>query len=82
MVSHVEILLIFLIVVGHPQEASDSFIFGGYEPMVFPNQLPQASAAISNFVSNAFGLSDYALFRSDDYWPVPLNNSSILNLTA
>lgn len=82
MVSHVEILMIFLIAVGHPHEASESFIFGGYEPMVFPNQLPPASAAISNLVSGALGISDTSLFLSDLYWPCPLNNSSILNLTA
>jgi len=39
--------------------------------------LPKAA----NAIADAWGKLDHALFMSDDYWPCPLNNSSI-NLTA
>jgi len=80
MVSHVEIL-VMLIAVGHVA-SDESYVSSGQLPVVFPAQLPQASAAVSGLISNAFGWSDVDLFMSDIYWPVPLNNSSILNLTA
>lgn len=73
----VEICIILAATIGQSC-AVDSCESSGLQPMVFPNQLPQASAAISNLLSDAFGLSDYDLFLSYDYWPVPLNNSSIL----
>jgi len=50
------------------------------KPVVFPEAMQKASDAILDiFTGNE---SDHLQFLSDDYWPVPLNNSSVLNLTA
>jgi hypothetical protein len=52
----------------------------GDKPVVFPEAMQKASDALLDiFTGNE---SDHLQFLSDDYWPIPLNNSSILNLTA
>jgi len=52
------------------------------QPMVFPNQLPQASHSVSHMISDAFGLSDHGLFLSDDYWPRIFAGNNTTFMTA
>lgn len=46
-----------------------------------PEYLMKAGNAISGAIGDAFGLDDHDLFLLD-WWPVPLNNSSMMNLSA
>lgn len=43
-------------------------------PLVFPEPMMQAEAAIGDLFGNE---SDHMLFLSDDYWPIWFNNSTI-----
>jgi hypothetical protein len=52
----------------------------GQQPIIAPP--PEQMAKASGFMDDLIISMEQALFLSDDYWPVPLNNSSILNLTA
>jgi len=57
---------------------SDEAEIIGDKPLpVFSEPMQKAA----NVIADAFGQLDHMLFLSDDYWPCPLNNSSI-NLTA
>lgn len=53
----------------------------GDRPVVFPETMPKAADAISDLASEVARMSDIGQFMSG-WWPVPLNNSSVLNLTA
>ena len=53
----------------------------GDKPVVFPETMPKAADAISDLASEVARMSDIGQFVSG-WWPVPLNNSSVLNLTA
>lgn len=46
-------------------------------PMVFPEPMNHAATVIDSWISEAFNFSDHAMFLSYDYWPCPLNNSTI-----
>ena len=48
-------------------------------PLVFPEALPKAANLIVDAIGNE---SDHMWFMSPEYWPVPLNNSTVMNLTA
>jgi hypothetical protein len=47
-------------------------------PIVFPDVMPKAIAELDAMLYN---MADHNKFLSD-WWPCPLNNSSVLNLTA
>lgn len=68
----IQILLVVMVGSAGCQD-EDTFIMGE-RPMVFPEPMMQAEAAIEDIFGNE---SDHMLFLSD-WWP----NSSILNLTA
>jgi hypothetical protein len=53
----------------------------GDKPVAFPDAMPKAAEAISDLSSEVARMSDIGQFISG-WWPVPLNNSSVLNLTA
>ena len=62
-----------LLVLASAQEDTDIVIMGE-RPMVFPEPMQKAEAAIEDIFGNE---SDHMLFLSDDYWPIWLNNSTI-----
>ncbi len=49
------------------------------KPMVFPDALPKAANVLADAIGDE---SDHLWFMSPGYWPAPLNNSSVMNLTA
>jgi hypothetical protein len=66
-------LIQILLVLASAQEDTDIVIMGE-RPMVFPEPMQKAEAAIEDIFGNE---SDHMLLLSDDYWPVWLNNSTI-----
>ena len=62
-----------LLVLASAHEDTDIVIMGE-RPMVFPEPMQKAEAAIEDIFSNE---SDHMIFLSDDYWPIRLNNSTI-----
>lgn len=68
-----KVFCVVCLVVPATCQDEDTFIMGE-RPMVFPEPMMQAEAAIEDIFGNE---SDHMLFSSD-WWP----NSSILNLTA
>lgn len=67
------IQILLVLVAASAQEDTDIAIMGE-RPMVFPEPMQKAEAAIENIFSNE---SDHMLFLSDEYWPNWLNNSTI-----
>lgn len=61
-------------------EDAPQAMVAGQQPIIAPP--PEQMAKASGFMDDLIISMEQALFLSDDYWPVPLNNSSILNLTA
>jgi hypothetical protein len=60
-------------------EEEDVAVLDGKPLPVLP--VEQAADAISDLASEVARMSDIGQFVSG-WWPVPLNNSSVLNLTA
>ena len=56
---------------GHPEEGPTAII-SEIRPMVFPEPMMQAEAALANWYYND---SDHKMFLSDGYWPT--NNTTI-----
>ena len=67
------IQILLVVMVASAQEDTDIVIMGE-RPMVFPEPMQKAEAAIEDIFSNE---SDHMLFLSDGYWPGWLNNSTI-----
>jgi len=59
---------------------ADEYASAGQTPIIAPPST-QLQRACMTFL-DAMGQPDYVLFLSNDYWPCPLNNSSIGNYTA
>lgn len=61
---------------------------GDEQPMSLPPDIMfKAAISIESSIESMTGIdispiNDIDLFLSDDYWPVPLNNSSVMNLSA
>lgn len=70
----IQILLAMLIGVAGCQEEETDIVIMGERPMVFPEPMMQAEAAIEDIFGNE---SDHMLFLSEDYWPMWINNSTI-----
>jgi hypothetical protein len=65
---------ILILVVANATCQEDTDFITEVRPLVFPEPMMQASAAIDDIFGNE---SDHALFLSDGYWPNWLNNSTI-----
>jgi hypothetical protein len=61
------------------EEEEDVAVLDGKPLPVLP--VERAADAISDLASEVARMSDIGQFMSG-WWPVPLNNSSVLNLTA
>ena len=65
---------ILILVVANATCQEDTDFITEVRPLVFPEPMMQASAAIDDIFGNE---SDHVLFLSDEYWPGWLNNSTI-----
>lgn len=68
------LLKVFCVVCLVVPAACEDDVIMGERPMVFPEPMMQAEAAIDNIFGNE---SDHMLFLSDGYWPMLMNNSTI-----
>lgn len=72
---------IVLLLVGNAfAEDAPQSVVAGQQPILAPS--PEHFAKAGSFMDEMIISMEQALFLSDDYWPIPLNNSSIINLTA
>jgi hypothetical protein len=72
---------IVLLLVGNAfAEDMPQSVAAGQQPIIAPP--PEQMAKAGNLMDDLIISMEQALFLSDDYWPCPLNNGSILNLTA
>lgn len=67
----IQIFLVLMISQAACQEDTPTAIVE--RPMVFPEPMMRATAAIDSFFGNE---SDRMMFLSDGYWPVLLNNTT------
>ena len=66
----------------YPDDAITPIVTDTEHPLPTPTEvLPKAANALCDLASEVARMSDIDQFMSD-WWPVPLNNSSILTLSA